>query len=1105
MAGSWGGKGAEMLGLSGAIERDDFHRLCENRTPEGEKLTPRDGVINKQTGETERRVFYDFTFDLPKSASIIYTYTGDKRILEAMERAVAKTMDRMEAEMHTRVRKDKANHDIKTGNMVYGSFLHFTTRPVNSVPDPHVHMHVPVFNATYSEEDQCFKAGQFGPIKKKAYFYQELYHSALAQEFKELGFELAKTDKYFEIAGVTRATIERYSRRTELIERIAKERDLTPAQKAAVGALIRENKNKDFTMSELWDIWYGSDRELWPEIEGLENALVGNVPRQLTSTVEEAVNHALEKVFFKHSTVEIERVYAEALKHGITSVTEKEVVEALHSRDDIIVSRLNGETMITTRKVLAQERAIVGYIRKGKNAKAALVDDEYVFQTDIFNDPRYDTREQEKATRLVMESNAWIVGVRGFTGSGKTTLMGEVDAGLGTIGKELAVFAPLALLTNRRLKVDFEQAQTVEMLLRSDRVQKSLKDKVLWVDEAGMLGVEDMLKIFQIAAENGAAKVVLGGDTQQTRGVKRGDALRIAEEFGGLDTATLTQIFRQKNDQYREAVKAINEGRVSDAVAILKKMGAIVDEKTIKSKDEKERESRFSDPVKESELAKDDSEKEKVRTEPEHKTESDPEEVEQDKRQEDKREVEVLKPALEEEADRCEYSNYEPGMIIEVEEDIQSWEKGASAEVVQVDESRGKVVVVRKDQENPEYEYFPVESAAKHISVHERESIQVATGDRLHSTKLGQSKQGTMIGYDDPIKIAGFTKEGDIITNEHGIIPKDYGHLRQPEAQSDQEKRDVALTEYLSDQYVNYTKGTGKSAMIVSPTHVEGEQYTSAIRGKLKDAGRIQDAREFDTLKPTHMDPADRAQYYKYEPGMVIRVEQAFDDWEKGEAAEVLGYDGSRGTVMVVREGHENPKLENFPIHTAADRISVHERMAIEIGAGDRLQSTRNGTSKNGVDIYNGDSINVVGFTKDGDLVTKEHGVIPKDYGHLRHGYYTTPESSQGMEADKVFASFRETSLGATDLTKFLVAVSRGKDDVMIVTDDVVGLEERASEINTRMSATEMVGEALREKALEIGVDLAKNSLMGEQGHQLAVQMQVQQQQDLVRELMRQL
>src|SRR3984957_8562669 len=64
MKGVWHGRGAEMLQLSGEVRQEDFFRLCDNLTPDGEQLTLR----NKD----DRRVMTDLTFDVPKSVTLAY-------------------------------------------------------------------------------------------------------------------------------------------------------------------------------------------------------------------------------------------------------------------------------------------------------------------------------------------------------------------------------------------------------------------------------------------------------------------------------------------------------------------------------------------------------------------------------------------------------------------------------------------------------------------------------------------------------------------------------------------------------------------------------------------------------------------------------------------------------------------------------------------------------------------------------------------------------------------------------------------------------------------------------------------------------------------------
>jgi ATP-dependent exoDNAse (exonuclease V) alpha subunit len=153
-------------------------------------------------------------------------------------------------------------------------------------------------------------------------------------------------------------------------------------------------------------------------------------------------------------------------------------------------------------------------------------------------------------------------------------------------GKQIFTFAPSAEASRGVLRAEgFTNAETVERLLIDPEMQQKVKNQVLWVDEAGLLSVKDMKRLFDVAKDQ-EARVILSGDTNQHNAVYRGDALRILEKDAGMKTGELKQIRRQTNDSYREAVKAISEGdkrgkdgktKLQAGVEILDRMGAIVE------------------------------------------------------------------------------------------------------------------------------------------------------------------------------------------------------------------------------------------------------------------------------------------------------------------------------------------------------------------------------------------------------------------------------------------------------------------------------------------------------------------------------------------------
>ncbi len=228
--GKWKGKTAELLELSGEVSKETFERLALNQNPvTGESLTVRNAA--------NRRVGYDFTFSVPKSVSIIYSQTKDNEILEAFDKAVHETMLEIEQNAATRVRSNGKNENRLTGNLVWGTFTHDDARPVGGIPDPHLHQHVFVFNATYDHTEKRFKAAQFGDIKANGSYFEAVFNSRLAGNLQQAGYQIERNERSFQIKGFDRSTIDKFSNRTRQINKIAEEYGLTYAEdKSELGA-----------------------------------------------------------------------------------------------------------------------------------------------------------------------------------------------------------------------------------------------------------------------------------------------------------------------------------------------------------------------------------------------------------------------------------------------------------------------------------------------------------------------------------------------------------------------------------------------------------------------------------------------------------------------------------------------------------------------------------------------------------------------------------------------------------------------------------------------------------------------------------------------------
>src|ERR1700733_3473770 len=131
--------------------------------------------------------------------------------------------------------------------------------------------------------------------------------------------------------------------------------------------------------------------------------------------------------------------------------------------------------------------------------------------------------------------------------------------------------------------------------------------------------------------------------------------------------------------------------------------------------------------------------------------------------------------------------------------------------------------------------------------------------------------------------------------------------------------------------------------------------------------------------------------------------------------------------------------------------------MQLTLAVGDRVRVTAGGKTKDGKHrLSNGSLLTVQGFNRRGDIIVNRGWVIDRDFGHLAHGYVITSHASQGVTVDKVFVGVSSESLPATCQRTAYVAVTRGKEQAQIFTDDRKELLKAVSRPDDPMSATEL-------------------------------------------------
>lgn len=109
------------------------------------------------------------------------------------------------------------------------------------------------------------------------------------------------------------------------------------------------------------------------------------------------------------------------------------------------------------------------------------------------------------------------------------------------------------------------------------------------IDEAGVVPVRQMDKLLSLIQPTGA-KVVLLGDTAQTKAIEAGRAFAMLQE-NGMKTILMADIQRQRSERLRQAVQLAAEGQASRSLPLLNQIRCIPDQFAVDEHGQKARDS----------------------------------------------------------------------------------------------------------------------------------------------------------------------------------------------------------------------------------------------------------------------------------------------------------------------------------------------------------------------------------------------------------------------------------------------------------------------------------------------------------------------------------
>lgn len=562
----WYGKGAEELGLNGSVNRDDFEKVLNGISPEGD-------VLSKNSGDEDRRAYFDVTFSAPKSVSVM-SYI-DPRIEEAHNRAVEKSMKEMEDNYaHTRKMEDGEFSTVKSDNLCMARFNHYESREL----DPQLHSHVVTMNLTKGE-DGSWRSIESGDLFKNQTYLGQYYRNEMAKELKGLGYEIEVTDRnkgFYELKGVDRQIIDEFSTRRKQIEESREKYEnynVSEAKKMEYACL---DSRRPKTEAKIDEIRQDVEKRLEQYGHSLESLKTNSLDqakerKEQHYNSEKCVSMAVEEVTDKQSGFRKEEVLSHAMKAGIGNYTADELkqelskktdIEELGSKSDYAGKTKTAEiTYYTTEETRKAEERIIERAEAGRGQSNVAVSEEKVKEhIDSVSQDKKLTKGQEEAVRMVCTTEDKISLIQGDAGSGKSYACDHIREVMEKEGYSVRGFAPTGKACEELSSKAHIETKTVDSFLESAEYGKTgVGKKEVWMlDEAGMMGSKKLEKFLQ-EAEKHEAKVVLIGDTKQFQAVEQGKIFSDLQKHSGCAKVEMTEVKRQTTEHAQEIVKALKD------------------------------------------------------------------------------------------------------------------------------------------------------------------------------------------------------------------------------------------------------------------------------------------------------------------------------------------------------------------------------------------------------------------------------------------------------------------------------------------------------------------------------------------------------------------
>src|ERR1017187_7939847 len=423
VVGEWHGHGAELLGLSGPVNSDDFEALRQGLDPGTRQFLrvrrSADRTAADGTKLAQGRNFYDFTISAPKSVSVLAIVGCDVRLIDAHRAAVAEALKETEAYAASRVRQGGANEDRATGNLVLAVYHHDTSREL----DPQLHTHAVAANLTFDGAEGRWKALQASDIYQRRAYLSEVYRNALAREVRSIGYEIDSQrdargrDTGFEIRGVPAELLAKFSQRSRqrdlAIEAFVEHHGRRPTDNE-IAVLVRQSRADKLTEISTRELREEQRARLTPteDRELRDGRGTGRFTSVAFNSSAPSLEYAADHIFERVSVAPGYELLTEAWRHGRGRIRLPDLKGEL-SLQESAGSILRSGREVATAASLERERNMIAAVNRGLGAFEPLGGTGSFLVSDRLRP------EQKHAVEFVLQSRDRAVSISGAAGYGQ--------------------------------------------------------------------------------------------------------------------------------------------------------------------------------------------------------------------------------------------------------------------------------------------------------------------------------------------------------------------------------------------------------------------------------------------------------------------------------------------------------------------------------------------------------------------------------------------------------------------------------------------------------------------------------------------------------------